>query len=210
MFSQYIIFAITSFLLIIVPGPDTAVTTRNTLVYGKEAGVQTVLGTCLAITIHTTAAALGLSAIIMKSAIVFSVFKYIGAAYLIYMGVKAFKSLRDHKIQPNDTVKQILPHNHRSLIGQGFYTNILNPKVAVFFLTFFPQFITSDTNVFVSFFTLGLLYIVIKFTWFVTYIYVIDFVRNWMQRPRVQAAMDAVTGIIFVAFGIKLAFEKSN
>ncbi|GEK33047.1 LysE family translocator [Kurthia sibirica] len=210
MLSHFLLFSITSFLLIIVPGPDTAVTTRNTLLHGRKGGIQTTIGTCLAISIHTTAAAIGLSAIIMKSALAFSIFKYLGAAYLLFMGYKAFRAMRQQKPLPQVAEASETPYSKKSLIAQGFYTNILNPKVAVFFLTFFPQFVLPHTNTTLSFLGLGLLYITIKFVWFLTYIYIINTIRIWIQKPAVQAAMDGMTGAIFVAFGIKLALEKSH
>ena len=121
--------------LIILPGPDTAIVTKNTLSVGKSGGLKTALGICCALLIHTSAAVLGLSAIIVKSAVLFSVFKYVGAVYLIYLGVKTVWSLRKKEkvsVEMN-TKKQF---ENTSCFKQGFLTNILNPKIAVFFLTF--------------------------------------------------------------------------
>ena len=113
---------------------------ENTLVAGKVGGVKTVFGTCIALLIHTLAAVIGLSALIVKSALLFSIFKYVGALYLIYIGIKALLAVRNKEgVDTND----ISLHNedeHTSCFRQGFLTNLLNPKVAVFFLTFYRNF----------------------------------------------------------------------
>ncbi|PEO86568.1 lysine transporter LysE, partial [Bacillus pseudomycoides] len=94
MVENYLLFIIMSICLIILPGPDTAMATKNTLTSGKIGGVKTVFGTCIALLIHTLAAVIGLSAIIVKSALLFSIFKYVGAIYLVYLGIKALLSLK--------------------------------------------------------------------------------------------------------------------
>ena len=96
---NFYLFVLMCIFLIILPGPDTAIATKNTVTVGKIGGLKTVLGTCCALLIHTSAAVLGLSAIIVKSALLFSVFKYVGAVYLIYLGVKTLWSLRKRKKQ---------------------------------------------------------------------------------------------------------------
>ncbi|MDQ0270874.1 LysE family translocator [Cytobacillus purgationiresistens] len=211
MLTNILLFSITSFLLIIVPGPDTAVITRNTIVHKKSGGFKTLMGTLLAISVHTIAAIVGLSAIIMQSAIVFTIFKYVGAAYLIYLGIKALLSIR----QRNNTLKAELEElpdgvqdNRKSLMLQGFSANILNPKVAVFFLTFFPQFVNPQTDTFFTFVMLGVVYLFIKFAWFGLFIYIIDLVRAWMKKEAVKKAIDGLTGAIFIVFGLRLALEE--
>lgn len=193
-------------MLIILPGPDTAIVTKNTLTVDRASGFKTMFGTLGALMIHTTMAAVGLSAILVKSAFLFSIIKYVGAIYLVYLGVKTFIAMRKRKAP---TVDAIADEKASSSFLQGFLTNILNPKVAVFFLTFLPQFVGSDTNPFIAFFSLGITYIVLTAIWFVFYISLLNRIRLFMNKPSTQKVMEGLTGAILIGFGMKLAFEKS-
>jgi threonine/homoserine/homoserine lactone efflux protein len=200
------LFALTSFLLIILPGPDTAVATRNTLTMGRIGGLKTVLGTCCAVLIHTTAAVAGLSAIIVKSALLFSLFKYAGAAYLIYLGINNLLLLcQKSKGEVTKSIEE--KYDGKDCIRQGFVTNILNPHVAVFFLTFLPQFIDPGEEAFVSFLVMGITYCVLKAAWYIFYIYMIDAVSHFMKRPRIQAVLEGTVSAALIGFGLKLAFD---
>ncbi|MCI0766957.1 LysE family translocator [Bacillus sp. TL12] len=207
---NYLLFIIMSICLIILPGPDTAMATKNTLTAGKIGGVKTVFGTCIALLIHTLAAVIGLSAIIVKSAFLFSIFKYVGALYLVYLGIKALLSLKNkNNINMND-----LPMKHTdgntSCFRQGFLTNLLNPKVAVFFLTFLPQFLNPNHNTLIQFLIMALTYLVLTVIWFAFYIFLIDKISVFMKKPATQRYIQGLTGIILIGFGIKLAFEKNS
>ena len=114
--------------------------TKNTLVAGKVGGVKTVFGTCIALLIHTLVAVIGLSALIVKSALLFSIFKYVGALYLIYIGIKALLAVRNKEGIDTNDISLNNEDEHTSCFRQGFLTNLLNPKVAVFFLTFYRNF----------------------------------------------------------------------
>lgn len=210
MIENYFLFIIMSICLIILPGPDTAMATKNTLVAGKVGGVKTVFGTCIALLIHTLAAVIGLSALIVKSALLFSIFKYVGALYLIYIGIKALLAVRNKEgVDTND----ISLHNeaeHTSCFRQGFLTNLLNPKVAVFFLTFLPQFLNPNHNTFIQLLVMGLTYLILTVIWFAFYIFLIDKISAFMKKPKTQRYIQGLTGIVLIGFGIKLAFEKSN
>ena len=140
MIENYLLFIIMSICLIILPGPDTAMATKNTLVAGKVGGVKTVFGTCIALLIHTLVAVIGLSALIVKSALLFSIFKYVGALYLIYIGIKALLAVRNKENLDTNDLSLNNENEHTSCFRQGFLTNLLNPKVAVFFLTFYHNF----------------------------------------------------------------------
>jgi len=184
-----------------------ALATRNTLLYGRSVGLSTITGTSHALFIHTTAAALGLSALLVQSAFFFSIFKYIGALYLAYLGIRTLFSLR------NQTATQM---NGQSVLSkkylskkmgyfQGFLTNLTNPKVVVFFLTFLPQFVRPDNHSIVPFFILGITHILINFLLFSTYVFLIGAFNQWLQKPSVQFMLQSVTGSILIGFGIHLA-----
>ncbi|WP_419955066.1 LysE family translocator [Neobacillus niacini] len=201
-------FVIMCVLLILLPGPDTAIATKNTLSVGRTGGFQTMFGTCCALLIHTTAAVVGLSAIIVKSAIVFSIFKYVGAVYLVYLGVKTLWALRSQKITPEITTES--KYEGKSCFKQGFLTNLLNPKVAVFFLTFLPQFVHSGSDTFIPFLTMGITYTLLTAVWFLFYIYLLNQISAFMKKPKTQRIMEGLTGTILIGFGVKLALEKAQ
>lgn len=196
--------------LIILPGPDTAIVTKNTLTVGRSGGLKTAMGTCCALFIHTSAAILGLSAIIVKSALLFSVFKYVGAVYLIYLGVKALWSLWKKDELANSEMTIDRQFNNSSCFKQGFLTDILNPKVAVFFLTFLPQFVDPGSNTFVPFLIMGITYTALTAIWFLLYVYLINQISAFMKKPKAQNIIEGITGTILIAFGIKLALEKAH
>ncbi|HDR7801606.1 LysE family translocator [Bacillus tropicus] len=210
MIENYFLFIIMSICLIILPGPDTAMATKNTLVAGKVGGVKTVFGTCVALLIHTLAAVIGLSALIVKSALLFSIFKYVGALYLIYIGIKALLAVRNKEDVATNDISLNNENKHSSCFRQGFLTNLLNPKIAVFFLTFLPQFLNPNHNTFIQLLIMGLTYLVLTVIWFAFYIFLIDKISAFMKKPKTQRYIQGLTGVVLIGFGIKLAFEKSN
>ncbi|MBK5500220.1 LysE family translocator [Peribacillus butanolivorans] len=207
---NFYLFVITCILLIILPGPDTAITTRNTVTVGTTGGFKTMFGTCCALLIHTSAAVFGLSAIIVKSALLFSIFKYVGAVYLVYLGIKTLWGLKNKEVAATTETAVKNKYENQSYFKQGFLTNLLNPKVAVFFLTFLPQFVDHGTNTFLPFLIMGLTYTVLTLVWFVFYIYLLNQISAFMKKPRTQAIFEGLTGAILIGFGIKLALEKAH
>ena len=205
---NFYLFVLMCIFLIILPGPDTAIATKNTLTAGRNGGLKTALGTSCALLIHTSAAILGLSAIIAKSAFLFSIIKYVGAVYLIYLGIKTLWTLKKKdnvEVVGMDTKKQF---KTTSCFKQGFLTNILNPKVAVFFLTFLPQFVNPGSNTFIPFLLMGITYTLLTIIWFGLYVYLINQVSAFMKKPKSKIIMEGITGTILIGFGVKLALEK--
>lgn len=206
---NYWLFIFMCVMLIILPGPDTAIITRNTISNRKAAGMKTTFGTLTALLIHTLAAVFGLSALIVKSAFLFSILKYVGAIYLIYLGCKSIIYILKKHPQPSHDSNQADKYNNVSFYRQGFLTNLLNPKVAVFFLTFLPQFAGKGDNAFFEFLALGLTYTVLTLIWFIFYIYLINFISDFMKKPSTMKTVEGLTGGILILFGIKLALEKN-
>ncbi|MDA5107536.1 MULTISPECIES: LysE family translocator [Brevibacillus] len=203
---HYALFVLMSVLLIILPGPDTGVVTQNTVFHGRAGGMKTVLGSTSGLLIHTLAVVCGISAILVKSAFLFSVIKYVGAVYLLYLGLVSLWSLRNQETAAVD--RPYAKHQSKSPFLQGFLTNVLNPKVAVFFLTFLPQFVKPGSYAFLQFFALGLTYTLLTVAWFFLYVQFIDRIRAWMKKASTQRAIQGITGLALVAFGITLALEK--
>lgn len=204
---NFYLFLLMSIVLIILPGPDTGLVTQNTIAQGRRGGVQTALGSISGVIIHTLAAVVGLSAIIVKSAFLFSIFKYVGAFYLIYLGIISLWAIKKKGIVIEDN-KGEKKNASLSAFRQGFLTNVLNPKVAVFFLTFLPQFLEPGSNTFLQFLIMGLTYAVLTLIWFLMYVYLIHSVNVWMKKPSVQRAIQGISGIVLLSFGIKLALER--
>ena len=207
---NFYLFLVMCILLIILPGPDTAIATRNTLTIGRTGGLKTILGTCCALLIHTTAAVVGLSAIIVKSAVLFSIFKYVGAVYLIYLGIKTLWALRNKNESVATEMVAENKYESKSCFKQGFLTNILNPKVAVFFLTFLPQFVDAGSNSFLPFLLMGITYTVLTAIWFLFYIYLLNQISTFMKKPKTQTIFEGLTGTVLIGFGLKLALEKTH
>ncbi|RDU37143.1 LysE family translocator [Neobacillus piezotolerans] len=207
---NFFLFLIMSLFLIVLPGPDIAVVTKNTITAGKVGGLKTATGTCVALLIHTSAAILGLSALIMKSAILFSILKYVGAVYLIYLGVKALWSLRKKDETASLEAVTNTRYENKSCFKQGFLTDILNPKVAVLFLTLLPQFVHPGSGTFIPFLIMGITYTVLTAVWFLIYVTLINHISVFMKKPKTQSIIEGITGTILIGFGIKLALEKAH
>lgn len=205
------LFILMCIFFVILPGPDIAIATKNTITAGKVGGLKTAFGICSALLIHTFAAILGLSAIIVKSALLFSVLKYVGAVYLIYLGVKTLWALKKKK-EETATVEMNTKNKFKSTsyFKQGFLTNLLNPKVAILFLTFFPQFVSSGSNTFLPFLIMGATYTVLTAVWSILYVYLINYISAFMKKPKTQNIIEGITGTILIGFGMKLFLEKSH
>ena len=206
---KYLLFILTAMLIIIMPGPGFALVTKNTISYGTNGGIKTVLGTISGMMIHTIMATLGLSAILMKYSMLFIFIKYAGALYLIYLAVKSIKSAFSKKED-----MQVLVEMNAKDIGtiksfrQGFTTAILNPKTAVFFLSFLPQFIVSDQSHFFQFLLLGLTFTTLTAIWYLLYISLIRQLRTFLRKERVNRIMEGVTGTVLLVFRVRLFFQK--
>ncbi len=202
------LFIIAGLLLNITPGPDMIYIASRTAAQGFCAGVAAILGINAGCLVHTLAAAIGLSALLQTSAEAFTVVKLVGAAYLFYVGVSM---LLERKRSGAASAIGILPAaESKRIFWQGFLTNVLNPKVALFFLAFLPQFIAADsTQKPLAFLFLGCLFIfnatfvVLAFAWMVSK------ARGRMSRcSRLAVWLNRACGTLFVGVGIKLALSE--
>jgi threonine/homoserine/homoserine lactone efflux protein len=196
-----------SALLAVAPGPDTAITTRNALVGGRRAGLFTILGVSFGLLVWTLATGVGVAALLRVSEPAFVALKIAGAIYLAALGVLAiWGALR--RSGPRGTAhverRTIAP---RVALRQGVLTNLGNPKIAVFFTSFLPQFTPSHEAGFVSVVVLGLLFCLVGLTWLTAYVLAIARIGDFLRRPRPRRVLDVVTGTVLVAFGIRLAAE---
>lgn len=201
-------YTLAAFLLVLVPGPAQAMVIARSLNGGRRSGITASLGLNTGTLVHTFAAALGLSAILATSAVAFSVVKFAGAAYLVFLGIQL---LRARSLEPDPVPESVrLAESGPGAYGRAVLTGILNPKVAVFFLAFLPQFVDRDAgSVFLQFLILGLIFSVIAISVDSLLATAAGSLGRFLARnPTVAIWRERVTGVAFVALGIRLAFEK--
>jgi len=194
-------------MMVVIPGADTMLLVKNTLSYGPKAGRYTVLGMATGLSFWTLIAILGLSVVIAKSVILFSTIKYLGAAYLIYLGIKSFFaksvfSLEEIKAQANAPANSSSRHNKESFM-QALLSNVLNPKTVLVYITIMPQFIDLNGNVNQQLIVLASILTLLAVLWFLTLVYVIDYAKKWLNNSKFQKVFQKSTGLMLVGFGVK-------
>ncbi|HEX7043790.1 MAG TPA: LysE family translocator [Burkholderiales bacterium] len=201
------LFALSVLLLAITPGPDTLYIVGRSSAFGWKYGVVAVLGIALGIFVHILAGAVGLSAILAASATAFTVVKWIGAAYLVYIGITL---LFARASSPQPERPALAPVPLPRVFAEGFLTNVLNPKVALFFLAFLPQFIDADAaNKPLAFLFLGVLFNLIGSSWNLFTAWSAAFLRDRFARSGSAVAwLNRAIGALFVLLGAKLATAR--
>jgi len=196
-------------LLTLLPGADTALVTRNALALGLPGARWTILGILTGCLIHATASALGLSAILATSARAYETVKLVGAAYLVWIGIQAIRNAQGAPgADPSTALGMTAASRGGHPFMQGFLTNILNPKVALFYLTFLPQFIPTGAPVLRTSLLLAMIHNVLGFAWLSLYARFVDRLRGALTRPAVKAWLERVTGGALVALGARLAWDR--
>jgi threonine/homoserine/homoserine lactone efflux protein len=186
-----------SLLVIVTPGQDTALTIRNTLLGGRRAGVRTAAGVAAGQATWTLAASAGVVALLRASEPAFVAVRLAGAAYLVYLGLQTL--LRRGHVEPR------AGGSARRALRQGLLSNLGNPKMAVFFTSLLPQFGSS----FAALVALGLAFCSLTFLWLSGYAWGVARAGDVLRRPRIRRALDRVTGVVLVAFGLRLAAERA-
>jgi threonine/homoserine/homoserine lactone efflux protein len=197
-FGSFVVFAV---ILILVPGPDFAVTTRNTLVGGRRRGLWTAVGVSSAAAVQGIAAAAGLGVLIARAQPVFEAIKWTGIAYLAFLAVQAFRSMIRGEYGTLDQAA-----GGARGFRQGFLSNITNPKVLVFYLAVLPQFLGPDPTL-VALLALALTHAVLGLAYLVGLVYGLHAIRDVLSRRRVRRTLDGLTGVALVGFGVKLALD---
>ena len=191
-----------SFLLALAPGPDNIFVLTQSALRGKSAGIAVMLGLCTGLIGHSTAVALGVAVIFQTSALAFSMLKFIGAGYLVYLAWHAFRAPADKiKGKANGNV------NHWKLYRRGIIMNITNPKVSIFFLAFLPQFADpSRGEISLQIFMLGGLFIISTIFVFGAIALMAGTIGEWLNRTdRAQKILNRVAGTVFLGLALKLA-----
>lgn len=202
------VFALTGLLLNLTPGNDMLYVIARSSGQGTKAGIISALGIGAGCIIHILAAVIGLSALIAESATAFDIIKYIGAAYLIYLGAKSVLS-KKHSVAIDTKLKKL---SYRKIFWQGFITNVLNPKVALFFLAFLPQFINihkGNTSLQILF--LGTWFDVVGTLVNVVVAVLFGKIGAWLSKsPKFIQWQERITGTILIALGIKVALSSKK
>jgi threonine/homoserine/homoserine lactone efflux protein len=191
-------FLLVSAIVVITPGVDMALVTRNALLQGRASARATALGVNLGIFLWTLSAAAGLAAVIAASAALFTAIKLGGAAYLVYLGVRTL--LGSHDKAP--LVRR------GSFFRQGLASNLLNPKIAVFFTSLLPQFVDAHNAQPQDLLLLGVLFNCIGLVWLLAYAELASRGRDVLLRPRVKRALDRLSGVALIGLGARLAVER--
>jgi RhtB (resistance to homoserine/threonine) family protein len=198
-----------SAVVIVVPGPDTAIVTKNAVLYGRRAALGTALGVNSGLSVWTLACAFGVASVIEASDVAFTTLKLIGAAYLIWLGVQALRAARrggshanEHDAEPRRAL------SGRGGFRQGMISDLANPKIGAFFTSVLPQFAGSGHAVLVPFLVLGGLFVLMTVVWLCGYALIAVKASQLLRRPRVNAAIDRISGVILIGFGVRLALER--
>ncbi|MDA5315258.1 LysE family translocator [Vibrio cholerae] len=195
-------------ILTLTPGLDTALVIRNTSRAGFADGCTTSLGICFGLFVHATFSAIGISAILAQSAELFQIVKMIGAAYLIWLGISSLRSLM--KTGQGIEVASLAHAQFRLIrsLREGFLSNVLNPKTAVFYLAFLPQFINPDYSPLAQSLLMALIHFVIAMVWQCGLAGALSSAKNLLKNASFMRWMEGTTGVVLVALGIKLLLEK--
>jgi threonine/homoserine/homoserine lactone efflux protein len=195
--------------VIVAPGPDNLLVTKNAVVHGRGAALGTGLGVSAGLLVWTLAAAVGIAAVVRESAVAFTVLKLVGAAYLVWLGLGALRAARArsvHAIDPAAGARS--PLGPSAGFRQGLLCNLGNPKIAVFFTGLLPQFVTAGRPTLEPFLLLGGVFVLMGTIWLCGYALLASRAAAVFSRPRVKAALDAVSGVVLVGLGVRLALER--
>jgi len=196
-------------LVVITPGPDTLLVTKNALLHGRRVGLATVAGVSLGLIVWTTAAALGIAALVRESELAFTLVKIFGALYLAWLGLSALRAA-SHPLEPGDFADAAPARvaSVRQGYRQGLLTNLGNPKIAIFFTSLLPQFVSGQRPGPVPFIVLGAVFSLMGLGWLSCYVLLAARLSRLLANRRVKAAIDRVTGVVLIGVGVRLALER--
>jgi len=207
-------FTLAAVVIVLLPGPDTLVVVRSLVRHGRLRAVLTVGGVLTGLAVWVAAAALGLSALLRASENGYTALRVVGAVYLVWLGVRSLRARSVGGADPLlvdgvDTVVVPGRRGHAASYGAGLATDLLNPKVGVFFVTFLPGFVPHGQPVGLVSALLGGIFIALTALYFAGLLVVAGRVTGWMNDPRIRRRLERVTGVILIGFGLRLAVERA-
>lgn len=203
-------FTFASVLIVLLPGPDSLVVVRGLVRGGRRGGASTAAGVLAGLAVWVAATTLGLSALLRASETGYEALKIAGAGYLLWIGARSLLAVRRSAGQvaaEGDGPMAPAPLLGGSGFGAGFLTDILNPKVGVFFISFLPGFVPAGHSVGWTTLGFGIWYTVLSALYFIGLIAVSGTIATWMAQARIRRRLDALTGLVLVGFGLRLATE---
>lgn len=194
-------------ILTLTPGVDTAMVLRAATVDGRRPAMLASIGIALGCLIWGAAVAVGLSALLRASELAYTIVRLAGAAYLIWLGIKL---LLKPRAELDGAEGHVAPSGGCGAFWHGLLTNLLNPKVGMFYVTFLPQFVPQSASFAGYYFVLACLHVVLTLSWFAVLIAATTPLRRLLRRPRAIATLDRLTGILFLGFGLRLAASSAR
>lgn len=194
-------------IVILIPGPDTAVVTKNVLVHGRRVAFGTSLGVSAGLSVWTLAAALGVASVVRASALAFTVLKLIGALYLVWLGLRALCAAGHTETGARPPTADKPAMGALGGFRQGLLSDLANPKIGIFFTSLLPQFVDPGHSILLPFLALGAVFVLMTVLWLSAYCLIASRAAETLQRPRVKAGMARFTGIVLIALGLRLAIE---
>jgi len=198
-------FVALAIVIIVTPGPDTALTIRNTLVGGRSAGIATAIGVALGQATWSLATSIGIAALLVAAEPAFVALKLAGAAYLIYLGAQSLWSAFRGRATHSTLERGVAHVPTATALRQGVLSNLTNPKMAVFFPSLLPQFVAADAPPFLALFALGILFCSMTLAWLTGYAFAVARAGDVLRRSVVRRGIEAISGVVLVAFGIRVA-----
>lgn len=201
-------FVATSLLIILTPGQDMVLVMSSTLSKGTRSGIVTAAGVSVGLTVHTMLATLGLGALLQASEWIFTGLKLVGALYLLYLGISLFRSSDELTLSYGHGASE----SALKAFSRGALSNVSNPKIALFYLAFLPQFVPADAaHPTLSVFMLGLVFACLTFLVKGPVAVFAGLLSNWFhQNPRILTKIHRTSGVVMIGLGLKLAFESRN
>jgi len=198
-------------LLVISPGPNGFLIAKTVPLSGHRAGLTNIAGFVAAFYVHGTLSIFGISILLVQSANAFFTFKMLGAAYLVWLGIKALRNaIRQPAAQTTSAAEPAQkPVSMKGAFYEGFLTNILNPKVSVFYLAAFPQFMPVDGSA-LSAYSLVTAHSLVNVLWFSAMVFTLSRIKSATNHPTFKVWLNSITGVVFIGFGAKLALTKSS
>jgi threonine/homoserine/homoserine lactone efflux protein len=207
MLTASITFALAGALIVLLPGPDTLVVLRNLIRGGRRTATLTVGGVLSGLTVWVAAAAFGLAAVLHASEDAYTALRITGACYLLWLGVQTLRTRSNPELLTFEAAQP-----RRRLLGTGYVaglaTDLLNPKVGVFFVTFLPGFVPSGTSVSSASLTFGAIFVVETALYFAFLLFLAGRITTWMRDGKIRRRLDWATGTVLIGFGVRLAVEQ--
>lgn len=205
-FHTWLVFVPAALALILAPGPDTIYVLTRAIEQGRRIGISSAMGISTGVLVHTFAAVLGLSIILRKSALAFKVVKYVGAFYLVYLGLSTLRASQQFDL---DATEREIARESQTGFGRGVLVNVLNPKVALFFLAFLPQFVSPSGSIPIQLLLLGGTYALLTLCYLAGIAVFAGTIRHVLiTYSSIERVLRGLTGTVLVGLGIQLAFDE--